>query len=151
MKNQLTHEGYLTITKELEYLETIQYPEILRERNKALDEFDFEDYSEIQPILDEFAYTEERIAKLKLILEQSQIINRQPNTESVEIGSFVTVKENEEIFTYRIVDSIEANPIENKISALSPIGKALLNKRNGETVQVRTPEQVFQIEILNIY
>ena len=96
---------------------------------------------------------ETRIAELKKILENAVVIDETNiPSDTVSIGSKVTVydEEFEEEVVYSIVGSMEANPIENKISDKSPVGIALLGAKADETVDVETPDGIVKLKVLKI-
>lgn len=80
----------------------------------------------------------QEIEKIKKILKNAKIIKRHSNTEKVEMGSIVKVKQGGETDEFQIVDSIEANPAEGKISNESLVGEALMGHKIGDEVTVQS-------------
>jgi len=100
----------------------------------------------------EQAFIEGRIEQISEILSNYIIIEKKENKELVELGAIVVVrdvdkKRNKE---FRIVSSIESNPEKNKISDESPMGRALLNKKIGDEVLVKTPKDTKRLKIIKI-
>ena len=96
---------------------------------------------------------EARIADIESMLKNVKIIDQDElTTELIHIGSKVQVKDVEfdEVCTYQIVGSSEADPSNGRISDESPVGKGLLSHKVGETVEIETPAGVMQYEILGI-
>ena len=96
---------------------------------------------------------EGRIQELEMLLATAKIIdeNGRKKSDSVQIGSKVTIKEgNFDSETFIIVGAAEANPRVGKISNESPIGKAILNHKVGDTVKVETPGGAYNVKILKI-
>lgn len=149
----VTQAKYDELTQRLEYLEQIRRKEI-SDAIKAAREFgDLSENAEYSAAKDEQVANESEIARLKDTIAQAVVINEKSiNTKSVSIGNIVKVldvEENEEI-VYTIVSTLEANSRENKISDKSPIGKALVGRTKGETVQAVTPGGGIALKILEI-
>lgn len=147
----VTKEGKQKLLDELSYLKNVRRKEITEAIRIALGFGDLSENSEYDEAKTEQAKVEGRIAELeemlKNVVEVSEI-----NTDVVSVGAKVKVfneKWNEEL-TYSIVGSTEAAPLQNKISDMSPIGKALLGHKVGETVTVETPAGHTSIKILEI-
>ena len=99
----------------------------------------------------EQAFVEGRILTLEETLKRAQIIENDGHTDSVSLGSTVTVQEaSYEPESYQIVGSVEVNPSEGRISNESPLGQALLGRRVGETVEVNTPGGISTFQVLEI-
>ena len=88
-----------------------------------------------------------------MLLASAKIIedNGRKKSDSVQLGSKVTIKEGSfEAETFTIVGGAEANPREGKISNESPIGKAILNRKVGDSVKVETPGGTYNVKILKV-
>ena len=84
---------------------------------------------------------EREIFDLEILLKNARIITKPKSKNVVNVGLAVTVKQKGKgEMTYTIVGSQDADPNQNKISNLSPIGRALLGKKTGDTVKVKTPK-----------
>ena len=96
------------------------------------------------------AIIEAKIQELEYKLEHAEIIDNKGKNE-VSLGSVVTISyEDGEEEEYKIVGSMEADPFENKISNESPLGIALLKHKNGDTVEVASPNGGYTIKIVKI-
>ncbi len=149
----LTVEGREKLEKELDELKAVKRREVAERIKQALAFGDISENAEYDQAKNEQAQLEERIVKLETILRNAKIIDDEDiSTDMVGIGSKVIVKdlEYDEEMEYTIVGSAEADPYEGKISNESPVGKALLGGKSGETVEVHVPDGVIKYQILEI-
>ena len=146
----LTADGYLELEEELNELKTVQRPEIIRALKDARAQGDLSENADYDAARAAQAQIEARIKELEYRLEHSEIASNVTEGE-VTVGSTVTVMdEDDEEDTYKIVGSVEADSFNNKISNESPLGKALLGHREGETVNVESPNGEYSITILKV-
>ncbi|HYM71254.1 MAG TPA: transcription elongation factor GreA [bacterium] len=137
----LTPEGLRKLEEELDHLKTVKRKEVA-ERIKQAKEFgDLAENSEYEDAKNEQAFTEGRILTLEGMLRSVKVIdNHDVRSDVVTIGSTVKIAdESGEDLTYTIVGSAEADPLRDKISNESPVGRALLGKRKGQVVTVHVP------------
>lgn len=134
----LTADGVALIKRELEDLkrQRLTIAERLKEAKELGDLSENSDYSTAQ---DEFKYVESRIDEIEHILSNLQIIKNPKDPQEVMLGTTVELSNSGKKAKYHIVGSLEANPAKQKISNESPIGKALMGKRIGESVDIVTP------------
>lgn len=146
----LTKEGHQKLQDELDYLRNEKRQEIAERLHEALEGGELIENAEYEAAKNEQAFVEGRIQELELLLATARVIEEiKKKTETIQIGSTVTIKENgfkEE--TYTIVGAAEADPRQGKISNESPIGKAILNHREGDKVQVETPQGAYTVRIV---
>ena len=149
----LTKEGYTALKKEIEELSTTRRREVA-ERIKVAREFgDIAENAEYDSAKNEQAMLEARIAKLEERLASSRVIEKRDiSKDVVSVGSTVRLRDVDakQTVEYRIVGSAEANPAELKLSNESPVGKAILGHKKGETVEVATPRGSLKYKILEI-
>jgi len=149
----LTYEGLKKLETELEYLRGEKRREIAERMKQAKSHGDLSENSEYDEARLEHVMVEARIAEFENKLKNARIIDDDDvSTEQVSIGSKVRLLDiefNQET-DYRIVGSTEANPSEKKISNESPVGRALIGHKAGETVDVQTPNGVLKFKILDI-
>lgn len=149
----LTQEGYNKLEEELEYLKAVKRKEVAERLKVAISFGDLSENAEYDEAKNEQAKLEEQILKLDEKLRKAVIIDEsQIDLDIVTVGSIVKLHDfdfNEEI-EYSIVGSAEADPFEGKISNESPVGKALLGARVGETVEVQVPDGVSKFKVLEI-
>ncbi len=154
----VTKEGLKKIKDELELLKTKKRAEIAQRLKEAISYGDLSENAEYEEAKNEQAFIEGRILELEKQIKNARIITEHTDTKAtkgkvIEIGSIVTVRnktDNDEPETYTIVGSMEADPIEHKISNESPIGRALLGNEKGDNVEVVAPAGKFKYEILKV-
>ena len=138
----LTSEGYEKLKEEIEYLANQKRREVADRIRIAREFGDIQENSEYDDAKNEQALLEARIAKLEERLRDARIIEASDVTAGVvSVGSVVRLRDVDakETVEYHIVGSAEANPAEQKLSNESPVGKAIIGKKKGETVEVATP------------
>ena len=149
----LTVEGLKKLEEELEHLKTVKRKEVADRIKQAIEFGDISENSEYDDAKNEQAFIEGRILTLEKQLRNARIIDdSELSTEVVSLGSTVVLKDLElgDILEYEIVGSMEADPIEKKISNESPVGKAVLGQKIGSVVTVEVPAGNLQYQILEI-
>jgi transcription elongation factor GreA len=138
----LTPEGYEQLKAELDTLRGEKRREVA-ERIAAAREFgEIAENAEYDDAKNEQMMLEHRIAQLEERLANAQVIDKKKvDTSVVSIGSVVRLRDVDakQSVEYFIVGSAEANPAEQKLSNESPVGKAIMGRKKGETVEVVTP------------
>lgn len=148
-----TQEGYEKLIKELEHLKTTRRREIAKEIAKARSFGDLKENAEYAAAKDDQAHNEKRISDLEIKLSQARIIdNENMKSDEVLIGATVLLKDmdTDEELKYTLVSEMEANYEEGKISIASPVGKALLNHKVGQVVDINIPAGVLRYKVLQI-
>jgi transcription elongation factor GreA len=149
----LTPEGFKKLQKELDYLQYDRRAEVA-ERIKVAREFgDIAENAEYDDAKNEQAMLEHRIAQLEERLRDARVITKKEIPKDVVgVGSKVRLKdiETNKTIEYHVVGSAEANPAENKLSNESPVGKAILGHKKGETVEVSAPRGALKFKIIEI-
>jgi len=152
--NFLTKEGYQKLADELEYLRTQKRVEVANRLHEAMEGGELIENAEYEAAKNEQAFVEGRIQELEMILASARVIDEKSmkgKGDLVQVGSTVTIKEaGSSVEKYIIVGAAEANPREGKISNESPIGKAILNHRAGEEVNVEAPGGTFTVKIVKV-
>lgn len=149
----LTYDGLKKYEEELEYLKSVKRLEVAEKIKIARSYGDLSENSEYDEAKNEQAFVEGRIAQIEQMLRNAKVIDEEDvSTESVSIGTTVRVLDMEynEEDKYTIVSSAEADPMNNKISDESPIGKALIGKKVGEEVEAEVPDGIVKLKILEI-
>ena len=151
-KTMLTQDGYNKLVEKLDYMKSVRRIEVSERLKAAIALGDISENSEYDDAKNEQGRLESEISELEAKLRNSEIIHAAESTGKVMIGSTVTIRDVEldEIATYMIVGSTEADPDNNKISDESPLGTAILDKIAGTTVQVHAPAGVLEFEILDV-
>jgi transcription elongation factor GreA len=149
----LTPEGYERLKQEIEELSTTKRREVA-ERIRIAREFgDIAENAEYDDAKNEQMLLEHRIATLEERMRDARVISKKDIAKDVvSIGSKVRLRDvsAKETIEYHIVGSAEANPSENKLSNESPVGKAIIGKKKGETVEVAAPRGKMKFKILEI-
>ncbi len=149
----LTKEGHRNLKAEIEYLSTTKRREIA-ERIKLAREFgDIAENAEYDDAKNEQAMLEARIAKLEERLAAARVIEkREIAKDVVSVGAKVRLRDVDakQTVEYHIVGSAEANPAQFKLSNESPVGRAIIGHKKGETVEVTTPRGSMKYKILEI-
>ena len=149
----LTQEGLRKLEDELEMLKSVKRREVAERIKVAIGYGDISENSEYEDAKNEQAFIEGRIITLEKMLRNARIINSDEiDTDVVSIGSTVTVEDLEfgDKMEYAIVGSAESDPLNNKISNESPVGRAILGKKEGTVVDVNVPAGVIQYRIVDI-
>ena len=137
----LTPEGYEKLTQELEVLRTDRRREVA-DRIRVAREFGEIAENAEYDAKNEQAMLEHKIAQLEERLLNAQVIDvKKVDTSVVSVGSVVRLRDVDakQTVEYHIVGSAEANPVEHRLSNESPVGRAILGHKKGETVEVLTP------------
>lgn len=153
MKNQkiiLTPEGYLELETELNELKNVVRPRVIKDLKDARAQGDLSENADYDSARDEQAQVEARIKELEYKLEHSEIAES-AKKDVASIGSTVVIAyddgDEEEC---KIVGSMEADPLDNKISNESPLGSAVVGHKKGETVEVESPNGNYKVTIKSI-
>lgn len=149
-KHYLTKEGTERLRRELESLKEVKLSKI---RGDAPRSFRFgEADPEYLAFQEDVGRLEEKIVELEDVLGNYQLIKVPPKDKQdmVFLGAKVLVEMDGEMEEFTIADTLEVDPVNNKISDQSPIGKALLNRRVGEIVEVKTPIVTHLYKIIKI-
>jgi transcription elongation factor GreA len=149
----LTPEGYEKLKNEIDYLSTDKRREVADRIRVAREFGDIAENAEYDDAKNEQALLEHRIATLEDRLRAARVISkREVTTDVVSVGSRVRLRDvnAKKTFEYHIVGSAEADPAENKLSNESPVGKAIIGRKKGETVEVSAPRGAMKFKILDI-
>ena len=147
----LTKEKFDELQEELDFLKTTRRKEIAENLEYARSLGDISENAEYHEARELQAATEDRINKLDSILKTAKIVDHKKN-DSVSLGSGVEIQKEGEKETrkYQIVGSEEADMQERKISHLSPLGEAMMDKKKGETFTFTTPNGKMNYKIVGI-
>lgn len=149
----VTEEGLENIKSELEHLKNERRAEISQRLELAISHGDLSENADYDYAKQEQAFVEGRIQDLEDSLRRAQIIDHDGNNDHVRVGSTVTLYEDgfeDEEETYYIVGIHEADPANGRISNESPIGKALLGAKVGQTVKVDAPAGLMRFTVKKI-
>ena len=146
----LTREGVNELEQELKELIALRGP--IAERIRTAREFgDLSENAEYSSAREEQSKTESRISEIENILQNVEVIKHHTGaSKKVSLGSMVTLKSGDKTKKLQVVGTVEADPLDGKISDESPIGKALLGKKIGEDVEIKTPAETVSYQITAI-
>jgi transcription elongation factor GreA len=149
----LTRERLLEIEKEIDHLKKVERPEASKRVGIARDHGDLSENAEYDAAKEEQQLLENRIVAMEETLMRARVIDSKdlPN-DKVYILSNVKLKDkkNGKTITYTLVSPEEANFEQGKISITSPIGKALMGKKEGDTIKVSVPAGTMEYSILKL-
>jgi len=147
----LTPEGYQKLKEELHHLTTVRRPEVAAAIHEAKMDGDVSENAGYEEAKRQQGFLEGRIMTVEAMLKNVVLIEMNGPSETVVLGSTVTVEEEGwDPETYIIVGSVEADPGSGRISNKSPLGKALMGHRIGETVAFEAPGGPIEMKILRI-
>lgn len=149
----MSQEGYDKLVAQLKEMETIQRPAASAAIAEARDKGDLSENAEYDAAKEHQAMLESKISQLKAIIGDAKIIDTSKlDTSTVQILSKVEMKNVKTgmKMSYTIVSETEANLKEGKISIQTPIAQGLLGKKVGDIAEIKIPQGIIQLEILNI-
>lgn len=146
----LTREGIAELEAEAVKLEA-QKPGLAERIRLAREQGDLRENADYQIAKDELARVESRLQEVKHIISNADIIEEQGQGDAVRLGSKVSLKDGDgEDLSYKIVGSMEADPLNGKISDSSPIGQALMGKSQGDKVKIKTANGTVDYTVTSI-
>lgn len=149
----LTREGYDKLQEELDYLRTEKREQIADRLHEAIEGGELLDNAELEAAKNEQAFVEGRIKELEILLATARVVDdKSAQADTIQVGTKVVIQEegSKDKEEYVIVGAAEADPAKGRISNESPLGKALVNHREGDKVQVDAPAGSFQVKIIKV-
>ncbi len=149
----MTQKGYDKLVAELQRLESVERPKASAAIAEARDKGDLSENAEYDAAKEAQSLLEIKITQLKATIGEAKIIDTSKlSAETVQILCKVKLKnvKNNAIMTYTIVSETEANLREGKISIKTPIAQGLLGKKVGDVAEIRVPQGIINLEILDI-
>jgi transcription elongation factor GreA len=152
MSTPMTKEGYDQLRKELERLRKEERPRVITAIAEARSHGDLSENAEYSAAKERQSFIEGRINEIETKLANAQVIESTGSTETVVFGMTVVIKDVNDggHRTYRLVGQDESDLQSGKISVQSPVGRALIGRRKGDTVEVKTPARLIMYEIIEI-
>ncbi|MCY4145340.1 MAG: transcription elongation factor GreA [Chloroflexi bacterium] len=150
--NYLTSAGEAGLRAELKHLIEVRRPELAQKLKVAVAQGDLKENADYHDAKEQLGFVEGRVRQLEAILRDAVVVEAGVGNDEVRVGSTVVILEagEDETEEYQIVGSAEANPRQRRISLESPIGAALLGKRQGRKIKVRTPDGIIKFEIVSV-
>lgn len=149
-KYYLTQERLEELTQELDNLKKVRRVEIAEKLKHAKEYGDLSENAEYAQAREEQAVVETRIFELEDLVKKAVIIKKSEGSGKVEVGSTVTAKKGNQEVRYTIVGAYEAKPEEGRISDQSPLGRAFLGRRVGDSVSVQAPSGTVTYQVSKI-
>jgi transcription elongation factor GreA len=152
-KAPMTRQGYEALVQELKHLRAVVRPQVIEAVRLAREEGDLRENAEYHGAKEKQAILEAKIQHLDRQLANAEIIDTTAlGGDRVVFGATVQVREAEtdEAKEFRLVGADEANPQKGWISIQSPVGRALVGKQTGDTVEVRVPRGLLIYEVVSI-
>lgn len=149
----MTQEGYNKKMAELNRLENVERPDVVKAIQEAREKGDLSENAEYDAAKERQGMLEAKISELKNLVATARIIDESKlQTDEVQLMNKVTIKnvKNNAKMTYTIVSETEADLKSGKISITTPIAKGLLGHKKGDIVDVRVPAGVMKFEIVEI-
>lgn len=149
---KITEEKKFELIDEIKNLQEVKLKEIADRLEESRSEDFNDDDIQLGEILEEKEAVETRIDEISDILDNAEIIEEKEYCEPnlVAIGSTVKLKKDKKIFDIKLVSSLEADPDKSYISDKSPLGKALLKSKSGDTVKVKIRGNTTEYKILEV-
>lgn len=150
-KNIVTREGYENFVAELEQLKSVGRVEAAEAIRTASEQGDLSENAEYDAAKEAQAHLERRIFEIEDFLKNCEIVDIQ-NDDNITIGKTIVlckISDNTE-YKIKLVGNNEAEPFSMKISVASPIGKAILGKQVGDTIEVDTPNGITEFKIISV-
>lgn len=146
----LTQEGYDELVLELKTIRDEKRPKAIDRVATARSFGDLSENSEYHAAREDLAFLEGRLSEIETLVAKAKIVKNKKDHSTVSVGSTVTVHIGRVKHTYKIVGEWEANPAEKKISESSPLGKALVGKKQGDEIEVSAPAGQIKYKIAAI-
>lgn len=152
-KNILTYQGLKKLEDELQDLKLVKRKEVAQKIKEAREQGDLSENAEYDAAKDEQRDIEARIDEIEKILKNAEVVvEEEVELDKISIGCTVRILDCEfdEEYEYKIVGSTEANSLKGKISNESPVGRALIGAKIGDTVKVETQVGELEYKVLEI-
>lgn len=149
---ELTKEGLAELQQELLELESVKLPAAIERLTIAREHGDLSENAEYHSARDDKELIETRLDQIKAILENAVLVRTTKSTQYVGVGSVVVIRKKgvSKTTTVTLVGEFEAEPASGKISISSPLGKALLKKKVGDSVIVKAPAGMVEYLIVTL-
>lgn len=152
-REPITPEGYQKLLKEIEHIKNVERPAIIKAIEEARAHGDLSENGEYESAKNEQGLIESRLARCEDLLARAEVIDPKAyEGDDIVFGATVELVdlETDETHVYRLVGTYEADIKEGSISIESPVGKALIGKRVGDEVKVKTPKGERELAVVSI-
>jgi len=144
---RFTKEGYAKLKKDLNDLLKSR-PDAVLDLKKARDMGDLSENGYYKAAKSKLVSIDRNLSRFTQLLKEAIIVDQKNST--VGIGSSVVIKDRDKKISYKVVGDLEAEPLKGKISLLSPIGRAINGKKEGDMVEIVIPKGKLRYEILSV-
>lgn len=150
---KLTPEGKARLEEELRQLREERLKELSARIQAANEEGDISDNSEFEELKEEYFYTEDRVREIQHILSRAILLEEGSPDGTIALGSRITVQadDDDQQEHWMLVNEEESQAVEGRISDESPVGLALLGKKAGDTVTIKTPGGEITYRIIDVH
>ncbi len=145
---ETTRKGLDNLVQEVKYRENELRKKIATQLSEMRSQGDLRENDGYSMAVEEQHINEQKIAELRDKIKNARVI-KDLDKSQVGLGDIVTLR-NSKVITYEITSEDDANPLEGKISHKSPIGMAIMGKKVGETIEIKTPKGVTEYTIEKI-
>jgi transcription elongation factor GreA len=149
----MTSNGHQAMLDEIQHLKSVERPRLIKLITEARQHGDLSENAEYHAAKDQQGWIEARVAELEAKVSRAEVIDVTTlSGDTVNFGAFVTLvdEDSDEESVYQIVGEFEADVKKGKISVTSPIARAIIGKRKGDSVEVMTPGGGKSYEIVRI-
>ncbi len=150
---KLTPGGKARLEEELRQLREDRLKELSARIQAANEEGDISDNSEFEELKEEYYYTEDRVREIQHILSRAVLLEEGSPDGTIGLGSRITVQadDDDEQEHWMLVNEEESQAVEGRISDESPVGLALLGKKAGDTITIKTPGGEINYRIIDVH
>lgn len=148
----MTQQAYDRLAQELDNLKKVERPDIISEISTARAQGDLAENAEYHAAKEKQGHLEAKISELEDKIHRAEILSATPvASDHIIFGNVVSVKnlDTKKVQQYTLVGPEDVDVASGKISSVSPIGKSLLGKKPGDTVEVQIPKGLLKLEILD--
>jgi len=152
-KVPMTAMGHQAMLEEIKHLKSVERPRIIKLITEARAHGDLSENAEYHAAKDQQGWIEARVAELEDKVSRAEVIDlTKLSGDTVKFGAFVTLldEDDDEESVYQIVGEFEADVKKGKLSVTSPIARAIIGKKKGDSVEVMTPGGGKSYEIVKI-
>jgi len=146
----ITEEKFNELKAKLQKLKKISRPRAVEETSRLALLGDFSENAGYQIAKGKLRFINQQILEIEETLKKAKIIKPDKNNKGVQLGQFVTIETAGKKQTFQILGSTETNPDKNIISSNSPLGKALINRRVDDAIQIQPADKVIEYKIIDI-
>lgn len=139
---QLTATGFADLQNELKILTEQKLPELVKRITIAREKGDLSENTEYQNAKEDKQIIEARMSEIEKVLARAEVVTKTKSRNTIGIGSQVVVQlasQKKTKLSFQLVGEFEADPDQGKISSVSPLGKAILGRKEGDQVVVQAP------------